>query len=438
MKKIISLLLAAVMILGLAACGAKEEAPATTAANTEAPAAEATDAPATEGTAAPSTGKEIVYWSMWTEGEPQGTVIKEAAEAYEAATGVHVNIEWKGRDITTVLKAALDAGEKIDVFDDDFQRVSIQFADNALDLEEMAKAAGYEDYAVAALPAAVRGWAGKLVCIPYQPYTSGVFYVKSAFEAAGITEEPKTWDEFLDVCQKLKDAGYTPLAQDDAYTRYTFGYMLARMIGEDGVVELTNNGGWSESAEAKQAAQLVLDLRDKGFLSDTAPDAYPNGENELGLGLAAMVVNASWVPGEITNNTQCDETWGMFNFPAMTDKDVDPSTIANIGAQALAINNKSENAQEAFDFIMYLTSGEFDQKMALAANGIPADTRNEEWPEMIANVRDAFNAQTDVYQWNMGLDANSDIKEGLNDCITRLFTGSLDADAFVKAMDALY
>ncbi len=432
MKKIIALLLAAVMVLGLAACGEK-----TPAANETTQAATGTDA-SEANTEAPATGKEIVYWSMWTEGEPQGTVIKEAAAAYEAATGVHVNIEWKGRDITTVLKAALDAGEKIDVFDDDFQRVSTQFAANALDLEEMAKAAGYDDFAVAALPTAVRGWAGKLVCIPYQPYTSGVFYVKSAFEAAGITEEPKTWDEFLDVCQKLKDAGYTPLAQDDAYTRYTFGFMLARMIGEEGVVELTNKGGWSNSAEAKQVAQMIVDLRSKGFLSDTAPDAYPNGENELGLGLAAMVVNASWVPGEITNNTQCDEVWGMFNFPAMTDKDADPTTVANIGAQGLAINSKSENPQEAFDFIMYLTSGEFDQEMALASNGIPADTRNEQWPEMIANVRDAFNAQTDVYEWNMGLNANGDIKEGLNDCITRLFAGSLDADSFVAAMDALY
>ena len=426
MKKVLALLLAAVMILGLAACGTPEKTPATG------------DPTANVTENVPATGKEIVYWSMWTEGEPQGVVIKEAAAAYEAATGVHVNIEWKGRDITTVLKAALDAGETVDVYDDDFQRLSTQFKDNALDLEEMAKKAGYDDFAVAALPTAVRGWAGSLVCIPYQPYTSGVFYVKSAFEAAGVTAEPKTWDEFLTVCKQLKDAGYTPLAQDDAYTRYTYGFILARMIGEDAVMELTKNGGWTKSAEAKQAAQFIVDLREAGYLSDTAPDAYPNGENELGLGLAAMVVNASWVPSEITNNTQCNEEWGMFNFPSMTDKDVDPSTVANIGAQALAVNAKSQHPQEAFDFIMYLTSGEFDQKMALTANGIPADSRNEKWPEMIANVRDAFNAQTDVYEWNMGLNANGDIKEGLNDCVTRLFAGSMTADEFVMAMDGLY
>ena len=424
MKKAIALGLSAVMAAGLVACGGNTSS--------------STPASGSASAAAPSTGKEITYWSMWTEAEPQGTVIKEAAEAFEKETGVHVNIEWKGRDITTVVKAALDSGEKIDVFDDDFQRMSTQFAANCLSLEDMAAAADYEEFAVAALPTAVRGWAGELKVIPYQPYTSGVFYTKSAFEAAGITEEPKTWEEFLDVCQKLKDAGYTPLAQDSAYTTYTFGFMLARMIGQDAVMELANNGGWGESAEAKQAAQFIVDLREKGYLSDTCPDEFPNGENELGLGLAAMVVNASWVPGEITNNTGCDESWGMFNFPSMTDKDVDPNTVANIGAQGLAVNAKSENPQEAFDFIMFLTSGEYDQKMATACDGIPADTRNEEWPELIADVREDFNVQTDVYEWNMGLNANADIQESLDQNIMKLFEGGLDAQGFVDAMDALY
>ena len=43
MKKIIALLMAMVMVLSMAACGAKEEAPAETNAAAEAPAAEAAD-----------------------------------------------------------------------------------------------------------------------------------------------------------------------------------------------------------------------------------------------------------------------------------------------------------------------------------------------------------------------------------------------------------
>ena len=32
--------------------------------------------------------QSIVYWSMWEEDEPQADVIREAAEAYEEATGI--------------------------------------------------------------------------------------------------------------------------------------------------------------------------------------------------------------------------------------------------------------------------------------------------------------------------------------------------------------
>ena len=63
--------------------------------------------------------QSIVYWSMWEEDEPQADVIREAAEAYEEATGISVEIQWKGRGIRSLIEPALDAGEQIDLFDDD-------------------------------------------------------------------------------------------------------------------------------------------------------------------------------------------------------------------------------------------------------------------------------------------------------------------------------
>ena len=60
--------------------------------------------------------QSIVYWSMWEEDEPQADVIREAAEAYEEATGISVEIQWKGRGIRSLIEPALDAGEQIDPF----------------------------------------------------------------------------------------------------------------------------------------------------------------------------------------------------------------------------------------------------------------------------------------------------------------------------------
>ena len=118
MKKLFALLLAVVMVVSMAACGAKEEpAPAETKAPAAAAPAE-TKAPAAE-----KSDVELTYWAMWNSTEGQAKVIAEAAEAYEAATGIHINLEFKGRDIKTLIGPALDAGEKIDFFDTDYMMV---------------------------------------------------------------------------------------------------------------------------------------------------------------------------------------------------------------------------------------------------------------------------------------------------------------------------
>ena len=53
----------------------------------------------------------------------QANAIQAAADAFEAETGAHVNIEWKGRDVNTLISAALESGEKLDIFEDDYNRI---------------------------------------------------------------------------------------------------------------------------------------------------------------------------------------------------------------------------------------------------------------------------------------------------------------------------
>ena len=425
MKKLMSMLLAGCMVFSLTACGSKNNDEGTTGNNS------------TEGndTTVSADAGELTYWSMWNNTEPQAQIIQEAIDAYTAETGIKVNVEWKGRDLGTVLQSALEAGEKIDFFDWDYQKIALEYADKVLDLEDMAKAVNYDDFAIKALPASVRRWAGSLVTIPYQPYTSGIFYNKAMFTEAGVEGEPQTWSEFLEVCEKIKSTGVAPIAQDDAYVDYAFGYHLARYVGQAGVEEIVLNGDWAENENVLRAAQDIVDLIEKGYFSEYAPGAYPEGENEVGYEEAAMLVNASWVPAEITNNTGCDLEWGMFNYPSV-DGGKDPNTIANVGAQGFAINKNSENAQAAFDLIMKITTGEFDQKMALECGGIPADSRNEEWPEDLVGVRESFLALTETYDWNAGLNANPDISETIRTNCLQLFEGKLTAQEFVDAMES--
>ena len=180
--------------------------------------------------------QSIVYWSMWEEEEPQADVIREAAEAYEEATGISVEIQWKGRRIQSLIGPALDAGEQIDLFDDDYQRMVQDHREYLTELKKMSETVDYENHIMPVLLEQVKNWGnGELLAMPYQPYITGVWYNKELWEEAGLTEKdiPDTWEDLIKVCRKIRnsDSGLSAMACDGEYVNLLYGYQLARYLG---------------------------------------------------------------------------------------------------------------------------------------------------------------------------------------------------------------
>ena len=434
MKKILSVLLAAVMVLGLLAGCADKPVETNNPPASNPPASQPAD-DSSEPAGKQYDGVELTMWSMWSSGEPQANVIEAAKAAFEEQTGAKITIEFKGRDVNKVLAASLEAQDNIDIIEDDYKRIGTVYNKFTYDLTEMAKAANYDSFSYKCFNDQSIAWAGYLNAITEQPNIGGIFYDKDAFENAGITAEPKTWAEFLDACQKLKDAGVGPLAQDSAYCDFAFYHTLVRYLGEAKIEELTMNGGWSGTA-AEQAAQDIIDLRTAGYLADGAPDEFPSSENKIGFGQAAMVICADYVTAEVNGNTGTQVNWGLFNYPAV-DGGAD-NGAAYMGANSLAITSYSKNPQAAFDFILFLTTGEYGQKLADEAHQIPADSRNTA-PADLNGTIETLQAAVSPMTWCASLSVNADLKDTIKSMCTELFEGKYaDGAAFCAALDALY
>ncbi len=382
-------------------------------------------------------GVELTMWSMWSNTEPQGKVVQEAADAFKEQTGATVNIEWKGRDVKTIIATALEAGEKVDIFEEDYQRIAQTYSEYCLDVTDMAEAAGYSDFGFQCFVDQQKKWSGAFNSIAEQPQVGGIFYNKDIFEAAGVTALPATWEEFMTACQVMVDAGYEPMALDDAYADFFLGYHLSRHVGQDVLGKLSLEGGWSENEQIAKGAQELIDFVNAGYLESGAPGAYPESQNKIGLTeKVSMVVCANYVCAEVNNNTQSTINWGLMNYPAV-DGGADSSN-AYAGANSLAISKNCANLQAAFDFIMFLTTGEFDQKMADGASQIPADSRNTA-PVIMDGTVETLLATDVPLAWNMGLSENSDLTPAFKDVAIKLFEGSYKTgEEFAAAMDALY
>ena len=378
----------------------------------------------------------LVYWSMWESTEPQGQAIQEAVDAYTAETGVKVDLQFKGRTGNReALQPALDGGTQIDIFDEDIDRVNSMYAKYLLDLEDLVKETGYEETAIPGLMAACRdAGGGTLKTIPYQPNVFAFFYNKDLFEQAGVEKEPTTWAEFLDVCQKLKDAGITPMTMDDAYATSVIGYHLARLVGEDKVVEIVTEGKWDDPA-VLQMAQDIEELAKNGYYSEmVGSNVWPAGQNtELALGTAAMYLNGSWLPNEVKDMAGPDFQWGCFAYPEL-ENGANGIETNNFGAQVFGINKDTKMPKEAFDLIKFITTGEYDKKLADASVGIPADTTNTEWPAMVECAKPVIEQSTGRFTWAAGVETNVDMTPVIKENFIKLMAGSLTADEFVAAM----
>lgn len=385
-------------------------------------------------------GKTIVYWSMWEATEPQGIALQKAIDSYVEETGIKVDVQFKGRKGQREgLKAALDAGAKIDIFDEDIDRVNGTWAEYLLDLEDLAKATNYEETANKGLMAAVREVAdGTLKSIPYQPNIFAFFYNKDLFMEAGIEKEPKTWEEFLEVCQKLKDKDITPITCDDAYSDCMIGYHLGRLGGEAKVREIVLEGKWDDPI-VMQLAKDYEELAKRGFFSpNIGSNVWPTGQNtELALGEVAMYLNGSWLPNEVVGVAGEDFNWGCFSYPAVTNGAIATATgtdASNFGAQVFGINKNSDVSKEAFDLIVKMTKGEFDKELAMMSNGIPADSQNADWPKLVLPVKPVLDDAKVRFTWAVGIESNTDMTPIIKENFIKLMAGTINAEEFVKAM----
>ncbi len=431
MKKVLCIVLALAMALTfMVGCGGGTSTPASTPASggTSTPAS----APAAPATGTIEDGAKLVYWPMWAETEPQGMAIAAAIEAFTDETGVEVEVNFAGsRDTRKTLQPALDAGETIDVFDEDIERVNNTWGSYLLDIQAMYDASalnGAQNATLINLAKELGG--GSLKSVPYQPSTFVVMYNKDAFTKAGITAVPTTWDEFLAACEALKGAGVIPLTVDDAYMAALFGYIMDRVVGFE-TTKAVAGGDFTNEAVLK-TAEVLETLISKGYVDPrAAANVYPAGQSNIADGTVAMYLNGTWLPNEVKNQTPEGFQWGAFALPNIAEGG-DGAESNNFGAQCFAINKDTKYPNAAFALIQWLTSGEWDQKLADDSMGVPM-ANDATWPAALADAKACIDNTTQRLSWAVDMENDANVNAAIKTNMALMISGKLDAKGFADA-----
>lgn len=320
------------------------------------------------GTAVQAEGVNLSVTTTYAGEDSNAQIYKDSAAAWEEETGNTVNDSSATSDETFKSRIITDfeVGSEPDVLFFFNGVDSNQFVEQGrvVSIDEIREI--YPDYAsnmkddlLGASPVD-----GVHYSVPVNGYWEGLFVNKEVLEAAGVTvpTEETGWDEFLEICQAVKDAGYTPIAASlQEIPHYWFEYAIYNFQSPE-----THNTV-PESVDDEYGQAWVAGLNDikslyeAGYFPDNTLTATDAETFQLFTSdKAAFLIDGSWKIGGINEAVDDLENFTVVNVPGKGDR----KTTDEIGGLSMGyyITRKAwedeEKRDAAVSFVSFMTSDE--------------------------------------------------------------------------------
>lgn len=202
---------------------------------------------------------------------------------------------------------------------------------------------------------------GKNWRLPYSLSCYGLYVRTDIFEEQGLAL-PTTWDELMDVCEKLTAAGITPFALPDKTMVYQRMERMMSFMSED-------------DTEFKQIAAGELEAKDSKLLQTYAnaslqivnymtPESlgaeYTESYQQLIAGQAAMTINGGW---SLATLKDYDPDIKVALIPMPNPTGEESKVVVSIDTN-FCISSSTKHPEECLKFFEYLAQPEVAQVYA--------------------------------------------------------------------------
>lgn len=209
---------------------------------------------------------------------------------------------------------------------------------------------------------------GGVCAVPYGISTQVLYYNKDILAAAGVdmTNPPKTWGEFYDVCLQVLEKGNINANNEfTAFDTTDEAWLFKSMLMQNGcqIIEMTDGTivPVFNNAEGAEVTQYWSDLVTSGIM---AASEHDNAENKFLAGNLAFIAASS---NRISRwNGSTDFALGAIEMPCFT------TPALALGGNVLVILTEDPvKVAAAWDYITYLTGVENNTAFALATGYLP-------------------------------------------------------------------
>ena len=386
MKKQLSAIMAATMMMGtLAACGGG----ASTATST-------TDSTTTSAAASESSGEKtkITFW--YSHSGDEAAAFEQAIASYNASQD---KVEVEGLSVTDKQKiiVALSGSEAPDVIEVSNQDI-INYANNGLieTLNDKADADGYDvagTYSAQALTANTLN--DDLYGMPLAAMIIEMFYNKDILAEIGYDTPPTTMEELYEMAVKATELdadgnitrlGYPlfPLASARQEGIYAFG---GRWWAEDGTTLTPDDPGILDSLHMNVEYRSLYGIdKVNEFVATANTNRYT--ENDMFFaGKQLFRFDGTWLDAMIKANN-ADLNYGVALIPG-TEAHPEDQGSSRYETNSLAIPVTCQNEDAAWDFIKYFTNSDATKQLLISMANLPVLPTLYDDPDMLAAMPSA-------------------------------------------------
>lgn len=198
---------------------------------------------------------------------------------------------------------------------------------------------------------------GKTYGVPVISNAVVAWYSKSAFEAAGITEEPTTYEELVAANEALVAAGQVPLGTAGElgwHVMRLFEYLLEKNAGAEKHDQLlAGEASWDDPAVVQSFTEFK-EWADKGWMPEGVMGLEP-AQEEPGFtqGKYAYTIAGGWADNSYVQQAEDPSDYGVFELPT----DQEPNRHSG-WVEGYMINAASPNQDDAAELLNWLSQPE--------------------------------------------------------------------------------
>lgn len=404
-KKLVSAILAGLMVFSMTACSSKS--PDTETTNDSATTTE--DVATSDNTASDSDPLEVIIWD--TNQQPG---IQEICDLFTQETGIKVDVQVKDWDsYWTLLEAGASGGDMPDVFWMHSNNSQMYMKnDILLKLDDyIAKSDKIDMNNYMSEVTDLYTWEGSYYAIPKDYDTIALWYNKTMFDEAGIAypDETWTWDDLYDAAVKLtkedgSQYGFALNPSNDQDTYYNMVYSMGgNILSED-----KKSSGYDNENTLKAMDYVAKLLKDacpsSTSMSETGTDVL------MQSGTVAMITQGSWMTSGFVKNDYMVDNCDVAILPYDATTKVRASLCNGLGWSAYAGTDRPD---DCFALLEWFGSKEMQLKQAELGVSMSAyNDTSDDW----VNCTDKFslNAYLDMTKESAG--------DAKNELILRPFT----------------